>query len=200
MEKARAAGCMHWLQLARLRVVAGCMQAPAQAQNLRESLEEAGSDIKVAVGLRAGSSSEAEARACGFTEEAGTLGEVFDVVSTSELVILLISDAAQVGMGAQNRRRCTGVCTGVCTHAPALASACLSPCTAVAWTPLSRTVRGIQLQRLFQRLLLPGIPCCRVQPAQLHEVDRSGKSAQSSSEGAQPAFKPFSVGHLRVCR
>lgn len=71
-------------------------QAPAQAQNLRESLEEVGSDIKVTVGLRKGSASEEEARACGFTEEAGTLGEVFDMVSTSELVILLISDAAQV--------------------------------------------------------------------------------------------------------
>ena len=75
------------------------LQAPAQAQNLRESLEEVGSDIKVAVALRSGSSSEAEARACGFTEEAGTLGEVFDMVSTSELVILLISDAAQVACG-----------------------------------------------------------------------------------------------------
>lgn len=72
------------------------MQAPAQAQNLKESLAEAGSDIKVAIGLRKGSPSEAEARACGFTEEEGTLGEVFDMVSTSELVILLISDAAQV--------------------------------------------------------------------------------------------------------
>lgn len=71
-------------------------QAPAQAQNLKESLEEVGSDIKVAIGLRKGSPSEEEARACGFTEEAGTLGEVFDMVSTSELVILLISDAAQV--------------------------------------------------------------------------------------------------------
>lgn len=71
-------------------------QAPAQAQNLKESLDEVGSDIKVAIGLRKGSPSEAEARACGFTEEAGTLGEVFDMVSTSELVILLISDAAQV--------------------------------------------------------------------------------------------------------
>ncbi|KAK9903445.1 hypothetical protein WJX75_005886 [Coccomyxa subellipsoidea] len=70
-------------------------QAPAQAQNLKESLEEVGSDIKVCIGLRKGSVSEEEARACGFTEEAGTLGEVFDMVSTSELVILLISDAAQ---------------------------------------------------------------------------------------------------------
>jgi hypothetical protein len=51
---------------------------------------------QVAVGLRGGSSSAAEARACGFTEEAGTLGEVFDVITKSDFVILLISDAAQV--------------------------------------------------------------------------------------------------------
>lgn len=63
---------------------------------MRESLQEAGSDIKVAIGLRGGSPSEAEARACGFTEKDGTLGEVFDLAANSELVILLISDAAQV--------------------------------------------------------------------------------------------------------
>lgn len=72
------------------------LQAPAQAQNLRESLQEAGSDIKVAIGLREGSASEAEARACGFSEKDGTLGEVFDMAANSEFVILLISDAAQV--------------------------------------------------------------------------------------------------------
>ncbi|KFM23718.1 Ketol-acid reductoisomerase, chloroplastic [Auxenochlorella protothecoides] len=70
-------------------------QAPAQAQNLKESLAEAGMDTKVVIGLRKGSPSESEARAVGFTEEAGTLGEVFDVISSSDFVILLISDAAQ---------------------------------------------------------------------------------------------------------
>ena len=50
----------------------------------------------MSIGLRKGSPSEAEARACGFTEEAGTLGEVFDVIAESDLVILLISDGAQV--------------------------------------------------------------------------------------------------------
>ena len=72
------------------------LQAPAQAQNLKESLQEADSDIKVAIGLRGGSPSEAEARACGFNEKDGTLGEVFDMAANSEFVILLISDAAQV--------------------------------------------------------------------------------------------------------
>jgi ketol-acid reductoisomerase len=68
-------------------------QGPAQAQNLRESLD--GTDIKVKVGLRPGSSSMDEARKAGFTEENGTLGEMFEVVRESDLVILLISDAAQ---------------------------------------------------------------------------------------------------------
>ena len=74
-------------------------QAPAQAQNLRDSFEEAGMDVKVTIGLRKGSKSAEEAKQCGFTEEQGTLGEVFDVVGDSDLVILLISDAAQVLAG-----------------------------------------------------------------------------------------------------
>lgn len=52
-------------------------------------------DVKVTIGLRNGSKSAAEAKECGFTEEDGTLGEVLDVVGDSDLVILLISDAAQ---------------------------------------------------------------------------------------------------------
>jgi ketol-acid reductoisomerase len=68
-------------------------QGPAQAQNLRDSL--AGTDIKVKVGLRANSQSAKEAEAVGFTKASGTLGELLDVVRESELVLLLISDAAQ---------------------------------------------------------------------------------------------------------
>lgn len=70
-------------------------QAPAQAQNMRDSFEAAGMDVRVSIGLRASSPSNDEARACGFSEEAGTLGEVFDVVARSDLVVLLISDGAQ---------------------------------------------------------------------------------------------------------
>ncbi|BCO08181.1 hypothetical protein GF1_05570 [Desulfolithobacter dissulfuricans] len=69
-------------------------QGPAQAQNLRDSLE--GTDIRVKVGLRDGSSSMASAREAGFTEESGTLGEMWEVIGESDMVILLISDAAQV--------------------------------------------------------------------------------------------------------
>lgn len=68
-------------------------QGPAQAQNLRDSLE--GTSIRVKVGLRRGSSSWGAASEAGFTEASGTLGEMFEVVRESDLVLLLISDAAQ---------------------------------------------------------------------------------------------------------
>lgn len=68
-------------------------QGPAQAQNLRDTLE--GTDVKVKIGLREGSASVTEAEAAGFTRENGTLGEMMDVVAESDIVILLISDAAQ---------------------------------------------------------------------------------------------------------
>ena len=68
-------------------------QGPAQAQNLRDSLE--GTGITVKVGLRPGSASMDEARAAGFSEVSGTLGEMFAVVEESDLVMLLVSDAAQ---------------------------------------------------------------------------------------------------------
>src|SRR5687767_10477880 len=68
-------------------------QGPAQAQNLRDSLT--GTDIRVKVGLRPGSSSAKAAEQAGFTQANGTLGEMFEVVRESELVLLLISDAAQ---------------------------------------------------------------------------------------------------------
>ena len=69
-------------------------QGPAQAQNLRDSLE--GTDIRVKIGLREGSSSMASAREAGFTEDSGTLGEMYAVIGESDMVVLLISDAAQV--------------------------------------------------------------------------------------------------------
>ncbi len=74
-------------------------QGPAQAQNLRDSL--VGTGINVKIGLRAGSSSMDEARAVGFTEDSNSLGEMFDVVRESDLVLLLISDAAQAELYEQ---------------------------------------------------------------------------------------------------
>ena len=55
-------------------------------------------DTKICIGLRPSSKSNDEARACGFTEEDGTLGETFDIIAKSDLVMLLISDAAQAKM------------------------------------------------------------------------------------------------------
>ena len=68
-------------------------QGPAQAQNLRESLE--GTGIRVKVGLRPGSGSAGQAQDAGFTEANGTLGEMYDVIRESDMVLLLIADAAQ---------------------------------------------------------------------------------------------------------
>lgn len=77
----------------RIGVIGWGSQGPAQAQNLRESL--AGSGVKVTVGLRSASASADAARAVGFVESDGTLGEVLEVIGSSDLVLLLISDAAQ---------------------------------------------------------------------------------------------------------
>jgi ketol-acid reductoisomerase len=76
----------------RIGVIGWGPQGRAQAKNLRDSLS--GSGITVSVGLRADSASRDDARAHGFTEESGTLGDVLAVVAESDLVILLIADAA----------------------------------------------------------------------------------------------------------
>ncbi len=67
-------------------------QAAAQSQNLRDSLA---GRVPVVVGLRAGSSSREAARSAGFSEDDGTLGEMYEVIAASDMVLLLISDAAQ---------------------------------------------------------------------------------------------------------
>jgi ketol-acid reductoisomerase len=84
-----------------ITVIGWSSQGPAQAQNLRDSLQ--GTDIKVGVGLREGSSSFSKAEAAGFSRDAGTLGEMYEMIAKSDLVILLISDAAQ----AENWERIT---------------------------------------------------------------------------------------------
>ena len=53
-------------------------QGPAQAQNLRDTLQ---GSTPVKIGLRPGSSSVAEAEAAGFTRENGTLGDMMEVVA-----------------------------------------------------------------------------------------------------------------------
>ena len=76
----------------RIGVIGWGPQGRAQAMNLRESL--AGTGITITVGLRAGSASFDAARTDGFTESDSTLGEMFHVIRSSDLVILLIADAA----------------------------------------------------------------------------------------------------------
>ncbi|RAP24632.1 ketol-acid reductoisomerase [Candidatus Marinamargulisbacteria bacterium SCGC AG-343-K17] len=75
-------------------VIGWSSQGPAQAQNLRDSLE--GTDITVKVGLRENSASIPSAEEAGFRKDNGTLGEMYDIIGESDLVVLLISDAAQV--------------------------------------------------------------------------------------------------------
>ena len=78
--------------ISQIGVIGWSSQGPAQAQNLRESLE--GTDIRVKVGLREGSSSMKAAREVRFTEDDGTLGEMYTVINESDMALLLISDAA----------------------------------------------------------------------------------------------------------
>jgi ketol-acid reductoisomerase len=83
----------------RIGVIGWGPQGRAQALNLRESLTA--SSLTVAVGLRRGSASLAGARAEGFSEADGTLGEMYEVIATSDLVILLIADAALASQSAE---------------------------------------------------------------------------------------------------
>ncbi|HVA11333.1 MAG TPA: ketol-acid reductoisomerase [Candidatus Dormibacteraeota bacterium] len=80
-------------------VIGWSSQGPAQAQNLRDSLAEAGTDTKVVVGLREGSTSRAKAEAVGFNEEDGTLTTVEKAIKQANLSLLLIADAALVREG-----------------------------------------------------------------------------------------------------
>ncbi|RAP30791.1 ketol-acid reductoisomerase [Candidatus Marinamargulisbacteria bacterium SCGC AG-343-D04] len=79
--------------ISQVGVIGWSSQGPAQAKNLRDSLE--GTSINVVVGLRDNSSSIPSAEAAGFTKENGTLGEMYQVIKESDLVLLLIADGAQ---------------------------------------------------------------------------------------------------------
>ena len=65
-------------------------QAPAQAQNMKDTFADQGLDISVTIGLREGSSSFEEAKGEGFEVK-----DMWEVIAESDLVMLLISDAAQ---------------------------------------------------------------------------------------------------------
>lgn len=102
--------CMKSACCLQVGVIGWGSQAPAQAQNMRDSFAAAGIDTKVSIGLREGSASRSEAIACNFTEEDGTLGDVFDVISRSDMVVLLISDGAQVRSLCKEYQNCVPHC------------------------------------------------------------------------------------------
>jgi len=77
-----------------LGVIGWGPQGSAQAQNLRDSLGDA---VRVVVGLREKSPSWQAAVEAGFTPDDGTLGEMYQVIAESDMVLLLISDAAMAG-------------------------------------------------------------------------------------------------------
>lgn len=87
--------------ISKIGVIGWGSQAPAQAQNLRDTLKEVNSPITVSIGLRESSKSWGEAIEAGFTPEAGTLGDMWEVIRSSDLVIVLISDAAQARLYPQ---------------------------------------------------------------------------------------------------
>ena len=81
-----------------IAVIGWGSQGPSHAQNLRDTLETVGSKTKVVVGLRSGSSSFEDAKNAGFSDNQGTLLEMFDAIRKSDMVIVLISDAAQADL------------------------------------------------------------------------------------------------------
>ncbi len=88
-------------------------------QNLKDTLAEIKSEVKVKVGLRTGSPSWKAAEAVGFTAKDGTLGEQNEVIKESDLVMLLISDAAQANHYKKEIGKQTGLLiffhmSGVC--------------------------------------------------------------------------------------
>ncbi|KAK9928671.1 hypothetical protein M0R45_025794 [Rubus argutus] len=66
------------------------MWGPAQAQNLRDSLSE----TKIQLGSGRDPVHFLKARAAGFIEEDATLGDIWETISSSDLVLLLIFDSA----------------------------------------------------------------------------------------------------------
>jgi ketol-acid reductoisomerase len=84
-----------------IAVIGWSSQGPAQAQNLRESLAAAGSDTRVVVGLRPGSSSINGAEAAGFDFASGTLMSVEKALGTSTMSLALIADAAMAEHGQE---------------------------------------------------------------------------------------------------
>ena len=122
-------------------------QAEAQAHNLRDSL--AGTGIEVRIGLRAGSPSWAAAEAAGFA-----VGAVLDVAATTDLVLLLISDAGQVAIhrdlfAAMQPGATLGLSHGfLVTHLRAIGSPLPPDINVIAVCPKGM---GLSVRRLYEQ-------------------------------------------------
>lgn len=74
-------------------------QGPAHANNLRSSLQEAGSDVPVMVALREGSKTRELAERDGFTERNGTLVTPEQGLRTAGFLPMLIADGSMAAYG-----------------------------------------------------------------------------------------------------
>jgi ketol-acid reductoisomerase len=84
-----------------IAIIGWSSQGPAQAQNIRDTLKKAGVNTKVVVGLRKSSQSRKGAQEAGFSVKDGTLLNVEEALSTSEMSLFLISDAAMAHHGQE---------------------------------------------------------------------------------------------------
>ena len=82
-------------------VVGYASQGPAHANNLRNSLREAGSDVPVMVALREGSETRAIAESDGFTVENGTLVTPEEGLAIAGFVPMLIADGGMADRGQE---------------------------------------------------------------------------------------------------
>lgn len=76
-------------------------QGPAHANNLRNSLREAGSDVPVMVALREGSKTRALAERDGFTEDNGTLVTPERGLAIAGFLPMLIADGSMAAYGRE---------------------------------------------------------------------------------------------------
>ncbi len=87
--------------VAKIAVLGWSSQGPAQAQNIRDSLNSAGlgDTTQVVVGLRDGSKSRDDAEKAGFSLKNSTLDTVEGAIDDADLSLMLISDAAMAKHG-----------------------------------------------------------------------------------------------------
>ncbi|KAK4344134.1 hypothetical protein RND71_037228 [Anisodus tanguticus] len=169
-------------------------QGPAQAQNLRDSLAEAKSDIVVKIGLRKGSHSFAEAREAGFTEENGTLGDLFETISGSDLVLLLISDAAQGMLALYNSLDADGKKEFATAY-----TASYYPCMEILYECYEDVATGSEIRsvvlagrRFSEKEGLPAFPMGKIDQTRMWKVGERVRAARQFGD-LGPLY-PFTAG------